>query len=255
MQTELEVHFRNCEQNTALDELIRQEASRLNKAYNRIVSFKAAIEKPQKTNDPSGLYRVKLDITLPPRHKIIVKKEANNSGSLSNISALIRSAFKIAFRRLDVINEKRYPRRAQSDASTYLLALALAVFLGAGICGRTAYAYQPPESISPAPLDTDTIYYERTPLNKFTRGFVNILTCWFEIPAEIFKVSKQKDTFQGYTLGLVEGIATTLLRAGTGAADLVLSPIPSYDRPILEPEYAFTDLSNRYKEYVEESYY
>lgn len=102
--------------------------------------------------------------------------------------------------------------------------------------------------------DSDTarnseINYEKTPLNKLGRGVVNVLTCWAEIPGEVVKVSSEKNELAGITLGVAEGMFTSLIRGITGLFDTVTFIIPPYNRPLMEPEYAWQSMIDKCEKY------
>lgn len=106
------------------------------------------------------------------------------------------------------------------------------------------------ETASSAVIDADNMNYENTPINKFGRGVANTATCWAEIPAEVAKVSKEKDPFLGCTLGFAQGIFTTLVRGATGLFDVVTFIIPPYNEPVMQPEYAVENADGKFKEYL-----
>jgi len=97
-------------------------------------------------------------------------------------------------------------------------------------------------------MDTAMIQYENSPTNKLGRGALNTATFWAEIPAQALKVSKERDPLQGMTVGVAEGIFTSLLRGMTGIYDIVTFAIPPYDRPLMEPEYAFQAADKQIKD-------
>lgn len=99
-------------------------------------------------------------------------------------------------------------------------------------------------------IETSEIKYTNSPVNKLGRGVVNTATCWAEIPAEIFAVSKDSDPVAGCTLGLAKGIFTGLLRGLTGIYDAVTFLIPPYNKPLMEPEYALQSVDQKQKEYL-----
>jgi ribosome-associated translation inhibitor RaiA len=107
MQEQIKVVFRNVLQSIALENHIREKIEALEKIHNRIIGCQATIEKPQKTKEASGLYRVRLDITFPPRHEIVIKKESKISGHYKNLELLVNNAFKVAIRRLENLKEKK----------------------------------------------------------------------------------------------------------------------------------------------------
>ncbi|MCX5706388.1 MAG: exosortase system-associated protein, TIGR04073 family [Candidatus Omnitrophica bacterium] len=88
-------------------------------------------------------------------------------------------------------------------------------------------------------IDADKIPYERTPLNKLERGVINALTFWLELPAEVAKLSKERDPAYGTSVGMVNGTITGAVRLGTAGFDMATFLVPSYDKPIMKPEFAY----------------
>ncbi|MBM3250397.1 MAG: exosortase system-associated protein, TIGR04073 family [Candidatus Omnitrophica bacterium] len=97
-------------------------------------------------------------------------------------------------------------------------------------------------------VDTADPHYDKTPINKLARGAINIATCWEEIPADVFRVSKEKNDIAAYTLGVAEGTTTALIRALSGVFDVVTFILPPYNKPLMQPEYASESLEEGYYE-------
>lgn len=102
---------------------------------------------------------------------------------------------------------------------------------------------------APAPakktLDTAEMSttYGKTPFNKLTRGVLNMSTFYFEIPAGVMRVAKEKDNyFIGSTIGTAQGFFACMLRALTSVFDTATFLIPPYNKPIMEPEYTIQSL-------------
>jgi len=76
--------------------------------------------------------------------------------------------------------------------------------------------------------------------DKLARGLVNFATGWLELPQKIADTSKESNAFVGVTYGAVKGVGYGAARMGTGAFDAVTFIVPPYDKPIMEPKYAFT---------------
>ncbi|MFA5156978.1 MAG: exosortase system-associated protein, TIGR04073 family [Candidatus Omnitrophota bacterium] len=104
-------------------------------------------------------------------------------------------------------------------------------------CALTAGVFAD-DTIPANNLDTRTMTVERTPINKLVRGVVNCLTFFVEFPASICDVGKRKGLLAGCTLGVADGLVTSVARLGTGLFDTVTFVIPPYDKPLLKPEYA-----------------
>ncbi|MDD2751943.1 MAG: exosortase system-associated protein, TIGR04073 family [Candidatus Omnitrophica bacterium] len=98
----------------------------------------------------------------------------------------------------------------------------------------------PKENPAPA-AETNSASSDNSPLTKLGRGAVNTVTCWAEIPAGIYRVSKEDEPVKGFFLGTIEGVFTAALRAATGIADMLTFVIPPYDKPPMQPEYALAN--------------
>lgn len=98
-------------------------------------------------------------------------------------------------------------------------------------------------------IDTAEMHYNKTPINKFGRGMANIATFYLEVPASMFKVSQEKGELLGFTVGFFQGIFTSLLRLTTGLYDTVTFVIPSYSKPLMQPEYATDSLEQACSDY------
>ncbi|MDD5431880.1 MAG: exosortase system-associated protein, TIGR04073 family [Candidatus Omnitrophica bacterium] len=98
--------------------------------------------------------------------------------------------------------------------------------------------------------NTDEVNFDKTPANKLGRGVINTATCWAEVPAEVMKMSKEKDPVVGCTLGLAVGIFNGLVRGVTGLYDAVTFVAPPYDKPIMKPEYSLKNADDKMREYL-----
>lgn len=97
-------------------------------------------------------------------------------------------------------------------------------------------------------IDADKIPYGESPLNKLERGVINGATFWMELPAEVARVSKEQDPAMGATVGVVHGTITSAVRAGTALFDAFTFFIPSYDKPVMKPEYAYNRVDQKMRE-------
>lgn len=74
---------------------------------------------------------------------------------------------------------------------------------------------------------------------KFTRGVVNLLTGWIEIPKSIAEDYRKYDPFTGFVTGTIRGVVWGFGRTVTGAYEILTFPfpIPEDYEPIIEPEF------------------
>ena len=78
---------------------------------------------------------------------------------------------------------------------------------------------------------------------KLTRGFVNIITGWVEVPKRIQETSQTSGAAAGFTWGLLRGIGHGFIRTAAGAYEFFTFPFPAppgYE-PVIRPEYVFTE--------------
>ena len=95
-----------------------------------------------------------------------------------------------------------------------------------------------------AEISSPDLRWGGTPLHKLERGVINIFTCPIELPASMISVSHEKGEAFGFLIGAAEGVFTVLFRAASGVYDTVTFMIPSYSKPLMEPEYAIQSLEN-----------
>ncbi len=100
MQVPLEITFRDVEKTAEVEELIRQKAAKLDKVSDHISSCRVIVEKLQKHQQNSQPYRVRIDMTIPPGHELVVSRDASKSDLHQDLGAEIRWAFNAAERQL-----------------------------------------------------------------------------------------------------------------------------------------------------------
>lgn len=77
---------------------------------------------------------------------------------------------------------------------------------------------------------------------KLTRGAVNLVTGWVEIPKRIHETAQLSGAFAGFTWGLLRGIGHGFIRTAAGGYELLTFPFPAppgYE-PVMQPEYVFS---------------
>ena len=79
-------------------------------------------------------------------------------------------------------------------------------------------------------------YYPVKTGGQFLRGLINAATCWLELPRSIFIDSRDGAPVVGTFLGVADGAAYTILRAGGGIIDIVTAIIPNYNNDLYRSE-------------------
>lgn len=77
---------------------------------------------------------------------------------------------------------------------------------------------------------------------KLTRGAVNTVTGWVEVPKRIHETTELDGAAAGFTWGLLRGLGHGFIRTAAGLYELATFPFPAppgYE-PVIQPEYVFT---------------
>ncbi len=76
---------------------------------------------------------------------------------------------------------------------------------------------------------------------KLTRGGINVVTGWVEIPKRIHETSETSGAWSGFTWGLLRGLGHGFVRTAAGFYEVFTFPFPAppgYE-PVIQPEYVF----------------
>lgn len=87
---------------------------------------------------------------------------------------------------------------------------------------------------------------ENTPVKmgkKLGRGVVNVATGWLELPKNIYTTTTETNPAMGVTYGTLKGLGMTVVRTVAGVYDAVtfLLPVPRDYKPVMKPEFVFTE--------------
>ena len=107
------------------------------------------------------------------------------------------------------------------------------------VCGMLAlfFATAGTSTASAEPMEAGKAF------TKLTRGFVNIVTGWVEIPKRIQETSQVSGAAAGFTWGLLRGLGHGFIRTAAGFYEFFTFPFPAppgYE-PVIRPEYVFTE--------------
>lgn len=107
MQVPLEIVIRGLDHSPYVEEWVNERASKLEKIYKNIISCKIAIEKPQSHQKSGSAYRIRIDIKIPHKHEIVVRREAGEGDMHDNLYSVIHDAFDAAQRQLKTLKDKQ----------------------------------------------------------------------------------------------------------------------------------------------------
>src|ERR1043165_2708201 len=107
MQVPLTMTFRKVRKTAAVENLIRQQAAKLERVCSYLVSCRIAIEKPQEHQRTGNPFRVRIDVTVPPEHELVVVRDSTEGDLHEQLPTVIRDAFSAMRRQLMKLVEKR----------------------------------------------------------------------------------------------------------------------------------------------------
>ena len=78
---------------------------------------------------------------------------------------------------------------------------------------------------------------------KLTRGFINIVTGWVEIPKRVQETSQESGAAAGFTWGILRGLGHGFIRTAAGFYEFFTFPFPAPPgyASVIQPEYVFTN--------------
>lgn len=120
MQVPMEITFRDVPRSDHLEKLVRREGAKLDKFFDRIMSVRVAIERPQRHQRAGSPYRIRIQVTVPPGKELVVRREPLDRDMHDELHGLIVDAFKAMRRRLQSQVE-----RMRGETKTHAEARAL----------------------------------------------------------------------------------------------------------------------------------
>ncbi|MEW6279558.1 MAG: HPF/RaiA family ribosome-associated protein [Candidatus Eremiobacterota bacterium] len=100
MQVPLQVTFHGVDRRADLEALIRDRAAELEKVHQSIVGCRVAVEKPHRHKRTGTAWRVRIDLTVPPRQELAVTSEH------PDLFQVVHEAFDAAARRLRRLSDR-----------------------------------------------------------------------------------------------------------------------------------------------------
>lgn len=107
MNVPLELSFRNVENKESLTELIKDHVDKLEKVCNFMSSCRVAVEKTQEHQKSGNPYRIRINITIPPGHEFVIKREPSKGNLHDSLLFVIHDAFDAARRKLKEQSNKQ----------------------------------------------------------------------------------------------------------------------------------------------------
>ncbi len=107
MKVPLAIAFKGIRNTDELDVLIREEAAKLERVCDYISSCRVIVEVRQKHQTSGNPYRVRIDMTVPPGHELVVKQEPSQGDMHDPVEIVIKNVFVSAARQLRKLVEQQ----------------------------------------------------------------------------------------------------------------------------------------------------
>ena len=103
----LETYFKGMQKTDALEALIEDQANKLERYCDHIISCRIAVESRHQHQRSGQPFRVRIDIKVPPGHEVVVSKDSGEGDLHDQLQVVLREAFDAAARQLKRIGEKQ----------------------------------------------------------------------------------------------------------------------------------------------------
>ncbi|MFP4431390.1 MAG: HPF/RaiA family ribosome-associated protein [Spirochaetaceae bacterium] len=108
MNVPLELSFRNDTRSPDIEDLVRARVDRLERFNDHISSCRVAVEAPQQHMDSGSRYRVRVDVTVPPGHELVARREPGDGSIQDNLQQVVRDVFTDMERQVKELNERQH---------------------------------------------------------------------------------------------------------------------------------------------------
>jgi cold shock CspA family protein/ribosome-associated translation inhibitor RaiA len=105
MNVPLEISYHQVERTAELDDLVRLQLEKLERGFRHLSSCRVALEQSQHGRHVANPYRVRIDLTVPPGHEVVVNYETKDNRVAQSLPAVLRAAFSVARRQLQKLSE------------------------------------------------------------------------------------------------------------------------------------------------------
>lgn len=113
-----EITFRDVERTPALEDLIRRRIDHLERVCDHVSSCRVVVEQPQEHMKSGSPYRVRVDVTVPPGHEAVARREPGQGEMHEELQTVVRDVFDAVERQLTEITEKQHDEVKEHPAQT-----------------------------------------------------------------------------------------------------------------------------------------
>ena len=110
MQVPLEITYRGVAKTDEIDAFVRDKAARLDKFCDHISRCDVIIEQPNHAQHSGNPFHVRIDLTVPPHHELVVSEKPVEHEMHEPLTKVINAAFKSMERQLKDLSDRQQDR-------------------------------------------------------------------------------------------------------------------------------------------------
>jgi cold shock CspA family protein/ribosome-associated translation inhibitor RaiA len=107
MKIPLNIAFKGIPHTDEIEALVREEAAKLDRVCPYIMSCRVIVEKRQEHQEMGNPYRVRIALTVPPGHELVIRREPTRGDMHDPLDIVIKRAFTAAARQLRKLTEQQ----------------------------------------------------------------------------------------------------------------------------------------------------
>lgn len=107
MKQPLELTFHDVDRTAWVEDYIRHRVHRLERLADDIISCRVAVEQPVRSRNTGNLYRVSVELSMPPNKDLVAAKERAVEDPHMHLRPLIRGTFEAMERQIKKTVERR----------------------------------------------------------------------------------------------------------------------------------------------------
>ncbi len=103
MNVPLEISFRDMNPSPAVETLVREKASKLDRIFGHLTSCRVIIGAPHRSKHRGKAYHITIEMGVPGRGELVVNHEPESNPGREDAYVAVRDAFEKALRRLQAL--------------------------------------------------------------------------------------------------------------------------------------------------------
>jgi ribosomal subunit interface protein len=108
MQLPVEISYRGVIKSDEVESLVREKAARLERFCDHIMRCDVIIEHPNQAQHSGNPFHVRIDVTVPPGHELVVDEKPGKHDMHEPLTKVINDSFKHMERQLKELTERQH---------------------------------------------------------------------------------------------------------------------------------------------------